>query len=780
MFKLFDRYIIKEIIPPFFIGLLVYTFVLLMNQILRLSEIFIAKGVSVQAVLSLLAYLIPSVLVFTVPMSVLMAILAGLSRMSSDVEITACKTLGVSYKRLLRPLLVFSFCGWLLTSFLTLYLAPQANYRWVQMLSRYVLVNVQLNIRPREFNESISDAVIYVEDITRDKDWKNIFVYLTNNPEEPKAIYAKKGRLNFYPGEKRVILELFNGALHSYPLAEVEKYSVTSFEHLEEELNIEDVLASVSGEKRVSEKDIAELIGDLKVIKKDFKKIPESERDSQDYREKRKELLSHWIEAHKKFAIPFACFAFVLIGLPLGASTKKGGRTSGFTLSIALILFYYILITAGEQMAMDGKISPLLGMWGPNILFILIGLYVFFKSLKETSPFSFFSRFLSKERRDESLPKKKRWSLSLPRFSVPFPNILDRYIIRKYVAIFSLIFVSLLMIFVIVTFFERIDNVYEHSKPMSLFFDFIWYSIPEFIHYTLPVSVLISTLLCLGLLTKFNEITAMKACGISLYRIILPVLLLSGAVSFFSFYLQENILPYYNKKAEETWYRINDRPPRSTSYVDRRWVIGRDRDRIFHYSYFDPRANAFSELSIFDFNLADWRFTRRIYSERGELRGENLVLFNFWDRDFKEFKPVKFEKSNATTLTLSEDRDYFLKEWKEPDQMSYGELSRYIGEIKEKGFETVRFKVDLMGKISFPLVSLIVALLSIPFAFFMGKRGALVGIGLSLVIVMVFWGAIGIFRSLGYASYLNVFLAAWGPNLIFGLIGLYLLFTIRT
>jgi lipopolysaccharide export system permease protein len=130
--KYFDRYIIKEIFPPFFIGLLIYTFVLLMNQILQLSEIFITRGVAFKAAALIFVYLVPSILAFTVPMAVLMGVLGGLSRLSSDSEIMAFKTLGISYKRLLRPVLIFSLCGWLLTSYLALYLAPHSNYKLIQ------------------------------------------------------------------------------------------------------------------------------------------------------------------------------------------------------------------------------------------------------------------------------------------------------------------------------------------------------------------------------------------------------------------------------------------------------------------------------------------------------------------------------------------------------------------------------------------------------------------------------------------------------------------------
>ncbi|NOR52915.1 MAG: LPS export ABC transporter permease LptF, partial [Candidatus Aminicenantes bacterium] len=736
MFKYFDRYVIKELIPPFLIGLLIYTFVLLMNEILRLSEVFITRGVSFSVVVNFFIYLIPSILAFTIPMAVLMGVLGGLSRLSSDSEIMAFKTLGISYKRLLRPVILFALCGWLVTSYLALYLAPRSNNKVIQLLSQSVLSKVQFRIRPREFNESVPDTVIFIQDIDQGGEWENVFVYFSDPPEEPKAISAKRGRLNFYPEMRRATIELFDGFSHSYLLSEPDKYEVTSFERFEEEINVENLFYDTSQKKRVREKDIEELLRDIRIINQDLVDLYEEKDESQEkassYSRRLKDRVSYWVEIHKKFALPFVCLIFGILGLPLGASTKKGGRTSGFTISLGIILFYYILISSGEEMAVDRKISPLLGMWGPNILLFLIGFFLFIKSVRETPLFPRFFRFSKKKNESDSSPKKKTLSRNWPRLSLRFPNILDRYIIRKYTAIFLLVFFSLLLIFVIVTFFEGIDNIYEHDKPLLLFFEFLRYRIPEFIHFILPITALTATLLCLGLLTKFNEITAMKACGISLYRIIIPVLFMGVLVSLFSFYVQENILPYANKKAEKIWGEINDRPPRSYSYLDRRWVLSKEKNRIYHYNYFDPQKYAFSRLTIYDFDPSTWSFKRRIYAEKGNLGDGQLFLENCWFRDFVDGQLVKFERKEKMELQDVEERGYFLKEWEVPEQLSYGELKDYIEDIEEKGFETVRFKIDLALKLSFPMACLIMTLIGIPFAFSMGKRGTLVGIGLSI------------------------------------------------
>jgi len=779
VFKLFDRYIIKEITPPFLIGLVVYSFVLLMNQILLLSELLIARGVPFKTVLDLLFYLIPSVLAFTVPMSVLMGILAGLSRMSSDAEITAFKTLGISYQRLLWPILFFSFLGFLVTSILTLYLAPRANYKWVQTFSESVLTRVQFNINPREFNDSIPNTMLFIQDIIPEVGWQNIFVYFATPPDEPKVILARKGRLNFYPEDRRASIELFDGMIHSYPLDNIEDYRITSFGHYEEELDVEGTFPRIGAKKRVREKDIKELWQDSIRINQELQDFPEDDKSTVLFDLKKRESISHWIEIHKKIALPFACFIFALLGLPLGAFTKKGGRTSGFTLSIGIILIYYIMITAGEQIAMEGRISPFFGMWGPNILFLVIGLYFFIQSVRETSLPALPS--LSKSRKKgEAVPKTSGRPASLPRFSLPFPNRIDRYIMRKYSFIFGFVFVSVLAVSAIISFFERVDTVYEHHKPLGLLFSFIWYKVPESMQYIFPVTALIATLLSLGILTKFNEITAMKACGISLYRVLIPVLVLSGILSVVSFYVQENILPYSNKRAEQIWNEIQDLPARGFGQTGQRWMLSSTKDRIYRYSYFDQRRSVFSRFSVFDIDASSWTLKKRIYSERGYLDEQDLVLSDAWTREFTGSKVTRFDKQETVRLSHGEDESYFFKEWEEPDKMSFGELRDYIEQIEKRGFETTRFKVDLQFKLTFPLACFVMALLGIPFAFAMGKRGTLVGIGLSVIIAIIYWGTVATFRSLGYVDYLSPFLAAWGPALLFGAIGLYHISTLKT
>ena len=389
MFKFFDRYILREIAPPFGIGLLLCTFVLLMNQILVLSELFITKGVSLGLAAEVLIYLIPSLLAFAVPMAVLMGILAGLSRLSTDSEITAFRTLGISSRRLARPVFVFALAGWLVTSYLTLFLAPRANYKWVQTITGSVLAKVQVRIIPREFNETIPKMVIYIQEIDRDRTWQNVFVYLTKDPAEPRLILAREGRLNLFPETKKATLDphgrhgpfLSPGRSRrntASPRSSGSRRGSTSKASSRRwpAGNGSGKRTSWSSEKACgsSRRSWPSRLPVRKQLAKEDAAPGAAVPDpAARLRERTRDLRAHWVEIHKKFALPFVCFIFVLLGLPLGMTTRKGGRTSGFTISIAVILFYYILITAGEKLAMDGRIPPFLGMWGPNILLFAAG-----------------------------------------------------------------------------------------------------------------------------------------------------------------------------------------------------------------------------------------------------------------------------------------------------------------------------------------------------------------------------------------------------------------------
>ncbi len=804
--KIFDRYILREIIPPFGLGLLVYSFVLMANQILQYPELFISQGVSFTDSTKLLVYVVPSILGFTVPMAVIMGILAGLGRLSSDSESVAFKTLGVSHARMARPLALFAVCGWAATSVLTLYVIPRFNYLFLQTTITAVLDKAQIRITPREFNRSIPGQALYLQDIDPSGDWKKVFIGFNGGPYESRVVLAERGRLNYFPRDKRATVEVFEAVEHYAIGDEPQRYDWTAIRRADQEADFTGLANAFNSEKRAREKNIDELRAGLSTARAERKKLeseragivgrglppnhPEVSRKDDEIGLKDYEIRTLRVETQKRFALPFVCLIFVFMGLPLGLSTKKGGRTSGFTISLVIILAYYIFLTFGERLALDNRVSPGLGIWSGNIVFGLISLVLFLRSARERP---FLIKWVQRSRPDGAgeEPETARRRRTTPalgprrlpafldrlRTGIFFPDILDRYFIRRYVWIGGLILVSVVSIFSIVTFFDRFVNISTHGKPVSMLLEYIYYRLPEFFQLGLPMTALMATLLTLGLFYKFNEVTAMKACGVSVNRMIVPAFVLAAVIGMLSFGLQENILPRSNQKAAEVWNRINDVSAPSRGMQGFSWRTNKARDVFFNYEFFDPNRQQFRKFWIFEIDPAAWVLKRRMFAETARLEDGAILLENGWSRDFlgaeasRPPEPVSFETDR---FALPEGKGLFLNESKDPSQMKYGELGRYIEEVEKLGFDTTRLRVDRSSKLSFPFVAVIMTLLGIPFAFAMGRRGALVGIGVSLGIALVFWTAIGVFKSLGGVGILPVFLAAWGPPLLFGIFGLYL------
>jgi LPS export ABC transporter permease LptF/LPS export ABC transporter permease LptG len=773
--RLIDRYVLREVVPPFLVGLLLVSFVLLMNEILLLAELFIAKGVPLLEALRILGLLIPSVLAFALPMAVLMGVLGGLARLSADSEIVALRSLGVGQGRLARPIAFFGLAGFLLTLPLALYLAPRANGAWVRAMTGSVVARVRLDVEPLEFNETLPDTVFLVRGVESDGRWRDVFAYLGKDRGHPRLVLARSGTVRLYPIERRAVLELQNGAVHSWPAAAPDEDTVTSFERLEEEIDVGGLFAPVSSEKRVREKDVGELVRDLRRLEAEAGPVRQP-----------LQIRAHRIEIHKKFALAAACLVFALLGLPLGVMTGRAGRTGGFSLGLAVILFYYALLTAGESAAMDGRVPAVLAMWGPDILLAAAGaLLLAGASRGRVLPRLFTARLKPAPAAPSTAalsasPSRSRRS-PFPRSSpCRFPGLIDRYVSRKFLALLGLVLAALAAAAFLVSFFERLGDALERGKSAGLVFRYATARLPELLAFLLPAAVLTATLLALGFLTRTNEATAMKACGVSAYRTALPVLVLAAAAGGLAFLVQERIVPAAHARSEAARSSILDLAPRSYSYLNRHWVLGRSGDRVFHYEYFEPGSATFSRLSIYDLDVGRWTLLKMSFAGTATVEGNALRASDGWTRAFDPQAGPRFFRTLNSLLDVAGERSAFLEPWKEPQQMTFGELQRYAAEIRGLGFPASRLRTALALRTALPFASLVMALLAVPFGFRMGRKGTLVGLGLGVTLAMAYWGVFAICRGLGVAGVLSPFLGAWGANLLFGLAGIVGILRIRT
>jgi LPS export ABC transporter permease LptG len=364
--------------------------------------------------------------------------------------------------------------------------------------------------------------------------------------------------------------------------------------------------------------------------------------------------------------------------------------------------------------------------------------------------------------------------------SVRFPGLVDRYISRKFLVLLGLILAALSAATLLAMFFESLTESLQRGKPIGLLAGYVWLKLPEYMAFLLPVAVLAAALLTLGVLSRTNEATALKACGVSAYRTVLPVLALAAAVGAAAFLIQERVVPASSARAEAAWNSLHDLPPRTGSYLNRRWILGAGGNRIYHYDFFEPGTSTFGRLSVYDIDARRWALLRRTYAEKASFEGDHLGYRDGWTRDFAAPPGPAFIRSSAGLLDAAGDRAVFEAPSKDPVQMTFGDLRRYTAEIRDMGFPAVKLRSELAQKTALPFVSLVMALLAVPFGFRMGRKGTLVGVGLSVVIAMAFWGTYAIFRSLGDTGVLTPFLGAWGASILFGLGGVWGLLRLRT
>jgi LPS export ABC transporter permease LptG len=304
----------------------------------------------------------------------------------------------------------------------------------------------------------------------------------------------------------------------------------------------------------------------------------------------------------------------------------------------------------------------------------------------------------------------------------------------------------------------------------------------------------VSALVAIGVLAKNNEMMVMQACGISLYRAAAPLLLFALATSALLFVLQERVLAEARREADRL-ERVIRQWPALTSPLDRRWAVGSDGS-MYHYTFFDPVANRFSELHIYRFDESSWTLRSVTYarsaSPANPTEPEQATAIAWraregWDREFSPTEGgrgvhglrVKYTPFAERQLSL-EPPKYFTSDNPDADMMTYGQLGEFISRLKTSGSDPARYQVARQRKIAFPLATLIMTLVAVPFAVMTGRRGAMYGVGAAVAMAIVYRIAESVFGAFGAGGLLPPTLAAWAPNLMFGAAAIYLILTVRT
>lgn len=808
--KILTRYILKEMLGPTLLGFSFYTFIILMRQLFDFAGMIIRRSLPSSTVVELLFLSLPHIVVLTVPMSLLFGILIAVGRMSADSEIIAMRALGISTRTIYRPVFIFSFLVFLLTLYLMNVVLPKGNTKLVSLQAELMTSSFEKEIKPRVFYDEYESIMIYVNDIDpRTGQWKGVFVADSRTDDSQvatpagavaaasappdalpglrssqKIILAESGSLSILQPSKQVWLNLYNAENHLWDPRRPDRYDLTGNQLQRMRLpdrSISDPAGRFA--RSLREMNLRELMEQARIA-----------RNGRD-REAREIYNQALVQIHKKFSIPCACLVFGILGLPLGITNRRGGKSSGFSLSVVIILVYYVMISNGEQLAATGKIQPWLAMWTPNILMLLLGLYLLGRANREagvgrakggvvrtvvTGLVAIFSRKPQAPSVEMAAVAEIDQPEFLRRLDVTFPNTVDRYILREFLKVLALVLVSTIVLIVVVDYTQISGDVQQNKIAFHTVFAYYRFMLFQILNWTLPVSVLVATLITFGMFSKNNEVTAFKASGVSLYRVALPVIFIAAVMSALSYLMLEYVLPFSNQRVEQLRNKIKGKGPIAVQNQQKLWFLGKGRYIINFLSY-DRNARQLSQVQIFELHPTEFRLTRRVYAARAKWDGLGWVFEDGWVRSFGTDRSVVYTPIDSPIRLYYQERpEDFATEAKAPDQMTFAELRRYIDTIRKSGYAAEELSVKLYEKTSWPFISLVMALIALPFAFRIGKRGALYGVGIALVLGIVYWMVFAIFTKFGEVGNLPALLSAWSANVLFSIAAIYLFLHVET
>jgi len=723
----------------------------------------------------------------------LLGILIGLGRLSADREFVALQACGVSVFRVLRPIVAVSLVACAATVYVMIVGVPSANQTFRQVTFNIVASKAESDIKPRVFFDQFPNRVLYVRDVSPSGGWRDVFLADDTRAGQSTAYFARRGRLLVDRAKQIVELVLEEGSRHTTFAAEADKdkYDGGSFQRLVLNMDADTVFPKTQLLKGANEMTIAELRAEA--AKNEKLGLPTG---------------TQYYTIQQKFSIPVACLVLALIGVALGVSNRKDDKLAGFVVGIGVIFLYYVLLWTSRAGAISGVLWPSFAPWIANVVLGPAGVaLVVWRAGSADQPIRISLPTFWRRRKSAAgaaapstpdAPGPRRDNvvvvIRLPHIDLPRPTLLDIYVSRQYLRVFVLAFLSLVGLFYISTFIDLADKLFRGTATSGMLLRYFYWQTPQYVYYIIPLAGLVATLVTMGLLTKNSELIVMRACGISLYRSALPILVFAAIFSGVLFELEEQVLATSNREAQRLNATIRGWPVQTFGALDRRWIVGTGGD-IYHYELFNPSVNQFSRLSIYQVDHAAWRLNSLTYArdvslvkQPGDSTTPSLtwVAHHGWTRDFRTAKRhnreetvVNYQPFAERPVSLEAPK-FFRTPTPDADRMTYGELKRYVKELQSSGYSVIAYLVPLQRKIAFPFVTVIMALLAVPFAVTTGRRGALYGVGIGIVMAIGYWIALSVFAALGSGGAMAPMLAAWAPNILFGAAAAVMLLTVRT
>ncbi|MDD5563268.1 MAG: LPS export ABC transporter permease LptG [Thermoanaerobaculaceae bacterium] len=781
------RSLVREMLPTLLLAAGVTTFLLLIRALFVLADLFIARNVELGTVVRLLLLGVPNILALTLPIGTLFAVLMTAARWAADSELIAMQACGVPLRRVARPLVALAVLVFAGDVALTVAIMPAANAQLSGLTRKIAFSAANAAVEQKVFAEDFPGQLLYVDKIDRGTGrWHGILLFDTSNPTQESLVTADSGDLAIDPHDGSAWLNLQDTTTHLLRPDEPDSYRKNDNNELRIRLRQAPVGSGQTTQLGVRETSTRALLDRVRRA------------GGADTDQAREAL----VELNKRVAIPAAAIVFALVGFPLGIRNRRGGKGFGLTASVGLVVAYYVLLNNGELFATSGKIPVGVGMWLPNLVLLLVAAALFHRASRGAAgggggstlaafsttaaalagaPFRLAGAALRRlwfGKRDEAAGAADAAPVRVPGTL----GIVDRYLLRQCLSFFALVVVAVCALWVAVDLSGNLEDIRRHAVPLVTVASYYLFSIPQILHDTLPLAFLIAFLATATMLERRNETTAFKAAGISLSRVALPLLLLGAASGVGLFFLDDHV----TQRAERSKQQLEDvlrgrKVARSYRATDRPYVFLPDGRTLVNFLEFDPDTNTLIRPSVFvfdqRFNLRTRYMAKRATFVNGKWRAEGA-----WSRTFMaDATPEFVSYPGPVDLPLSVRPDYFGREYRRPEQMSFGELRRYISTLRAAGYRVDRLVVQLNQKVAYPFSLVLLAWLALPFAFRPGRsRSAIGGIALALVLGMAYFGLTALVTQLGEAALVPPALASWTPTVVFALLAVNRHTTLRT
>lgn len=745
---------------PSVLAFFVYTFLLLMNGIFTLMEQVVVYGVSAQDALRILLIGIPNVAILTIPVSFLFGVLLAVGRMTAENELTALLAAGIPARRLFKPILSIAVVLAAACLYLTFAVIPDSTREMRDLRTRIFASGSAIGrIQPKVFYDEMPQILLYVADIdSTTGNWHNVLIHRVISPDEEQLTLARRGRIIRAKNADEGAIDDPGKGSHANDASEPWIVLEDMVNHTFLRDHPEKLLTSMvqthafrpegepqEGRKLTYRLTLGELNPEQLLEKMRSGRDPEdtAEDDEKTPEERRQDMRMAGVEFNRRLAIPAASITFALLALPLGIGVRAGSRGRGFLFSILVVLVYYVLNSYGEFLVVEKDVPASIGMWIPNFALAATALVLSLKMGRwlgeRRRAEGWISRLIRFSRRRLGRTRRHRSSDAIGTTpltgSIPveiqrrvygggFPTLLDRYLIRRLMSPLLLVLLSTVSLYVIGDLTSHMDDIARHGAPAHVVLAYYWYIIPRALFDVLPFGLLISVITLLTILERQQELTALKASGLSVFRVTLPLLLVALGGVGAMWILGEHVVPRSDAKSSRLLNEIKGRVATFRGSANHRnWLIARDGRTFYRFLRYDVAAKRLIRFSMFrvdgQMRLEYSLVAHRVHYDNGAWIADGGWLRHIDDQGNDDFKRIAV----PTEIGIVEGPSYFGQENERPNELSQAELRKYIKELEDSGYRPSSLIVRWHQKFSTPLAVVVLVLLAIPFSIGVGGGG---------------------------------------------------------